>query len=548
MPGSAPSNVGYAAAERHFSKARLNPELLMIEADHDLRNPADMLILERVAKAVFHTSGIAQVQSITRPLGTPLDHTSIPFQISAGSFGQIENLQYQQDRANDLLKQVAEIDKTIGILHQQYSAQQELNAATNDETEKFHETVATVNDLREKIANFDDFFRPLRNYFYWEPHCFDIPVCWAIRSLFDALDGIDALTDELSGVTTSLDKLNAIEPRLLALIPPQIDIQQTNRDLTMTNYATTAGIDDQTADALQNATALGQAFDASKNDDSFYLPPEAFTNSEFLRGLKLFMSPDGKAARMIITHDVDPATPAGISHIDAIKHAAEEAVKGTPLAGANLYLGGTAATYKDIQDSAKYDLMIAGIAALSLILLIMMIITRSLVAALVIVGTVALSLGASFGLSVLVWQDILGIQLYWVVLRAGRHPAAGGGIGLQPAADLPIQGGDRRRIEDGHHPRHGRHRRGGDRRRPGVRLHHGLLRVRRFADSRSDRDHHRPRPAVRHADRALVHDAVHRNASRALVLVAATGAPTSRQPDAAALRNTSRGSSIAPVG
>ena len=416
MPGSAPSNVGYAAAERHFSKARLNPELLMIEADHDLRNPADMIVLERVAKAVFHTPGIAQVQSITRPLGTPLDHTSIPFQISAGNFGQIENLQYQQDRANDLLKQVAEIDKTIGILHQQYSAQQELNTATNDETERFHETVATVQDLRDKIANFDDFFRPLRNYFYWEPHCFDIPVCWAVRSLFDALDGVDALTDELAGVTTSLDKLNAIEPRLLALIPPQINVQQTNRDLTMTNYATTSGIYNQTQDALQNATALGQAFDAAKNDDSFYLPPEAFSNSEFLRGLKLFMSPDGKAARMIITHDVDPATPAGISHIDAIKHAAEEAVKGTPLASANLYLGGTAATYKDIKDSTKYDLMIVAISALSLILLIMLVITRSLVAALVIVGTVALSLGASFGLSVLVWQNILGIQLYWVVL------------------------------------------------------------------------------------------------------------------------------------
>ena len=83
LPARAPANVGYAAAERHFSQARLNPELLMIEADHDLRNPTDMILLERVAKAVFHTDGIAQVQSITRPLGTPLDHTSIPFQISA---------------------------------------------------------------------------------------------------------------------------------------------------------------------------------------------------------------------------------------------------------------------------------------------------------------------------------------------------------------------------------------------------------------------------------------------------------------------------------
>ena len=119
---------------------------------------------------------------------------------------------------------------------------------------------------------------------------------------------------------------------------------------------------------------------------------------------------------MIITHDGDPATPEGISHIDAIRHAAQEAVKGTPLAGSKIYLAGTAATYKDIQDGAKYDLMIAGIAALSLILLIMMFITRSLVAAFVIVGTVALSLGASFGLSVLIWQDIFGIELYWIVL------------------------------------------------------------------------------------------------------------------------------------
>jgi putative drug exporter of the RND superfamily len=416
MPGSAPSNVGYAAAERHFSKARLNPELLMIEADHDLRDPADMILLERVAKAVFHTPGIAQVQSITRPLGTPLDHTSIPFQISAGNFGQIENLQYQRDRANDLLKQVAEIDKTIGILHQQYALQQQLATATHDETQNFHATLDTINQLRDQIANFDDFFRPLRNYFYWEPHCFDIPMCWALRSLFDALDNVDKLSDEFQNLTGSLDKLDALQPQLVALIPPQIDVQQTNRDLNMTNYATNSGIYDQTAQASQNATALGQAFDAAKNDDSFYLPPEAFSNSEFLRGLNLFMSPDGKAARMIITHDVDPATPAGISHIDAIKHAANEAVKGTPLAGANVYLGGTAATYKDISDMVKYDLMIAGIAALSLILLIMLIITRSVVAALVIVGTVALSLGASFGLSVLVWQYILGIELYWVVL------------------------------------------------------------------------------------------------------------------------------------
>ena len=416
MPANAPANIGYAAAGRHFSQARLNPELLMIDADHDLRNSADMIVLERVAKAIFHTKGIAEVQSITRPLGTPLDHSSIPFQISAQSTGQIENLKYQQDRGADLLKQADQINTTIGILKQQYALQQQSAAATAAQTQAFHVTVETITTLRDEIATFDDFFRPLRAYFYWEPHCFNIPACAALRAVFDALDGIDALTDQFGQITGSLDQLNALQPKLLALLPPQIALQQTNRDLILTNYATTSGINDQAAAALQNSTAMGQAFDAAKNDDSFYLPPEVFTNSEFLRGMKMFLSPDGKAARMIITHDGDPATPQGISHIDAIRDSAVEALKGTPLAGTNIYLSGTAATYKDIQEGAKYDLMIAGMTALSLILLIMMFITRSLVAAFVIVGTVALSLGASFGLSVLIWQDIVGMRLYWIVL------------------------------------------------------------------------------------------------------------------------------------
>ncbi|OBK15693.1 RND family transporter [Mycobacterium asiaticum] len=416
MPASAPANVGYAAAERHFSRARLEPELLMVETDHDMRNPASMLILDRIAKAVFHLPGIAQVQSITRPLGTPLTHTSLAFQISAQSANQTENLRYQRDRADDILRQAGELSNSIDILRQQYTLQQELAATTHSEAQSFRDTIAVINDLRDKIANFDDFFRPIRSYFYWEKHCYDIPACFAIRSVLDALDGVDQLSARFEDLTATLDKLDALQPKLVALIPQQIASQQTNHDLTLANYATLSGIYAQTAAAIENSTELGRAFDVAKNDDTFYLPPEVFGNPDFKRGLKLFLSPDGKAARMIITHEGDPATPEGISHIEPIRKAAHEAVKGTPMAEAKFYLGGTAATYKDIQDGATYDLLIAGIAALSLILLIMMMLTRSLVAAIVIVGTVALSLGASFGLSILVWQYIFGIKLYWVVL------------------------------------------------------------------------------------------------------------------------------------
>ena len=416
QPDWAPAKIGYAAAERHFTAARLNPEVLMVETDRDLRTPANMIVLERVAKDVFRTPGVAMVQSITRPLGTPLDHTSLGFAMSAQSSAQVQNLPFQQARADDLLTQIAEISNSITLLQQQYDLQQQAAAATDEQVTAFEETFETVKDLRDKAANFDDFFRPLRNYFYWEPHCFDIPLCAALRSIFDALDGVDKLSDQFGQVTESLNKLNALQPQLLALIPEQIAIQERNKALAQNNAATQAGLLAQAEESLKNSDAMGKAFDEAKDDSTFYLPPEVFDNSEFKRGMKLFLSPDGKAARMIITHDGDPATTQGISHIDPIRQAAEEALKGTPLAGSSIYITGTASGFKDARDMANYDLMIVVIAAVSLILLIMMFVTRSVVAALVIVGTVVLSLGASFGLSVLIWQHLLGIQLYWIVL------------------------------------------------------------------------------------------------------------------------------------
>lgn len=67
IPADLPSNVGYTAAEHHFSTATMNPDILMVKSDHDMRNAGDMIILDRIAKEVFRTPGIAMVQSITRP-------------------------------------------------------------------------------------------------------------------------------------------------------------------------------------------------------------------------------------------------------------------------------------------------------------------------------------------------------------------------------------------------------------------------------------------------------------------------------------------------
>jgi RND superfamily putative drug exporter len=256
----------------------------------------------------------------------------------------------------------------------------------------------------------------MRNYLYWEPHCFDIPVCWSIRSIFDTLDGVDTLSDDLQNLMPDLERLDTLMPQLVALMPAQIATMKSMQHITLTMYQSQKSQQDQQKAMQENQGAMGQAFDESKNDDSFYLPPEVFDNADFKRGLKMFVSPDGHAVRFIISHEGDPATAEGISLIPQIKSAAFEAIKGTPLEGSKIYMAGTASTYKDMQEGSNWDLLVAGIASLCLIFIIMLLLTRAVIASAVIVGTVLLSLGTSFGLSVLIWEHLLGKPLHWLVL------------------------------------------------------------------------------------------------------------------------------------
>jgi putative drug exporter of the RND superfamily len=411
-----PANLGFSAADRHFSQARMMPEILMIESDRDMRNPADFLILNRLAKAVLRIPGISRVQGITRPEGTPIEHTSIPFLLSLQNASMLQDTKYMKARVDDILKQADEMAKMINLTQRQFGLMQQLVATTHHSIGETKEIKVITDELRDHAADFEDTWRPIRSYFYWEKHCYDIPICWSLKSIFESIDSVNELSDKLGDLVKDLDQLDALMPQMVAMFPPMIATMQRSRTMMLTMHSTMSGIFHQMDDISQDANAMGQAFDAAKNDDSFYLPPEVFKNKDFRRAMDSFLAPDGKAARFIISQRGDPGTPEGITRIDRIKTAAAEALKATPLANAKVYVAGTGSTFKDFRDGSKYDLLIAGIAALCLILIIMVIITRSLIAALVIVGTVALSLGASFGLSVLVWQYILGIKLHWMVL------------------------------------------------------------------------------------------------------------------------------------
>ncbi|EUA85404.1 MMPL family protein [Mycobacterium ulcerans str. Harvey] len=115
---------------------------------------------------------------------------------------------------------------------------------------------------------------------------------------------------------------------------------KTMKTMMLTMHSSMSSLYDQMDEMSKNSTAMGKALDAARNDDSFYIPPEVFDNADFKRGLKMFLSPDGHAVRFIISHEGDPASTEGISHVKPIMDEAKQAIKGTPLEGAKIYLAG----------------------------------------------------------------------------------------------------------------------------------------------------------------------------------------------------------------
>jgi RND superfamily putative drug exporter len=416
QPASAPANLGFQAADRHFPKSKLFSEMLMVETDHDMRNSADFISLDRVAKALIRLHGVAMVQGMTRPLGRALEHASIPYLFTTQGSGNGQQLPFNREQNSNTDAQAEIQAHSVAVLRKEIGFFQKVS-------DELHQTVLTVEDLKrvsnemnEEVSNLDDFFRPIKSYFYWEKHCFDIPICWAFRSLWDTIDHIDHLAEDIDKAEISLAEVDKAFPQIIAQLKATADDTEALQLKLVNSYGSADLQSIQTEQTFDDSINVGNDFDKSRSDDYFYIPHEAFDNEDLKAGMKLMMSPDGKAARFIVTHEGDAMGPEGVEHVEQFPDAIKTILKETSLAGARVYIGGSGSNDKDIKQYAMSDLLIAAIAAFVLIFLIMLFITRSLVAALVIPGTVAFSYAGAFGLSILFWQHLVGLHLHWLVL------------------------------------------------------------------------------------------------------------------------------------
>ena len=416
QPHNSAANLGFQAADRHFPKSKLFSEMLMIESDHDMRNSADFISLDRVNRALIRLNGVAMVQGMTRPLGRALEHASIPYLFTTQGSGNGAQLPFNVEQNNNTDAQAKIQDDSVAVLRKEITFFQKVS-------DELHKTVLTIEDLEavsneinDDVSNLDDFFRPIKSYFFWEKHCFDIPICWTFRSVFATVDQIDHLAEDIKYARISLTEVDKTFPKIIEQLKATADDTEALKAKLINSYGSADLQSQSTQQTFDDSINVGNDWDQSRSDDFFYIPHEGFDNEDVKTGEKLMMSPDGKAARFIVTHEGDAMGPEGVEHVEMFPEAIKTILKETSLAGARVYIGGSGSNDKDIKQYATSDLLIAAIAAFVLIFLIMMFITRSLVASFVIPATVAFSYAGAFGLSILLWQHLIGLPLHWLIL------------------------------------------------------------------------------------------------------------------------------------
>lgn len=174
-------------------------------------------------------------------------------------------------------------------------------------------------------------------------------------------------------------------------------------------------IDDLESGLTKAANYLTDLGEISRDPaiSGFYLPPSAFKDDRLVTAASLYLSNDAHTARLFVLDRADANSREAAIRSDAIETAVKRGLAGTDLAGARVELTGNPRFNANLHDLSQSDFRIVASIALVAVFIILIVMLRSVLAPVFLLGSVVLSYAAAMGLAVLFWQMLLGKSLDW---------------------------------------------------------------------------------------------------------------------------------------
>ncbi len=232
------------------------------------------------------------------------------------------------------------------------------------------------------------------------------------NGLDEGASGTKQIANKSSELQTGLTKINDGQGQLLTGLK---DLQEQMGQLQSGLSKSTEGLE-KVSNGLGDAQKYLGELNESKSSEKFYIPKEVLEGEDFQKALNTYMSHDRKTAKMTIILDVNPYSKEAMPIIEEINKTIDGTLNGTELKSAKKAIGGTTARNVDLKEVTGQDFLRTATIMLFGIAIVLLVITRSFLNTIFIIGSLILAYFASLGISEQISAHILNVEsLSWNV-------------------------------------------------------------------------------------------------------------------------------------
>ncbi|MEH7305146.1 MMPL family transporter [Neobacillus drentensis] len=246
------------------------------------------------------------------------------------------------------------------------------------------------------------------------------------------INGMKGLLKGISDLETGLNKLTAGQGKVIAGLPQfsggLSGINDGQKQL-LTGFQDMGSQITQLSDGLtQSADGLNQVSDglnsaqdylaevSKQKQNGFYIPQDVLDSKDFEQALDAYLSKDRKVMTIDLIFSKNPYSNDAIDRVPEIKEAVKRVIKETKLENAKVAVGGVSSMHNDLDSISKADysrtvvLMLVGISIILIILL------RSFIMPLYLIGSLVLTYYTSMAISEKIFVNLLGYSgISWAV-------------------------------------------------------------------------------------------------------------------------------------
>ncbi len=414
------ANRGYRAVNQHFDANHVQPDVVTIEADEDLRDPAGLTAIGRVTGAIMGISGVRMVQSASHPSGMVSKQASLS--ATGGNVG--DRLDQFSDQLTAKGTTFVDLDAAVRDLGSGLDLIQSSTLAgayaIGGVSLAVRLTQQATDKIRARAADIAEIFDPLRSFVGAISDCRTTPVCSSAQEAVQWATSVVGASNKLVEAAEQLAKATVD-----AAASPGVPLPAVLADVS-TEMAQVRGMAVQVRNLLSDARPVPTpelpdylhrlaAVSQGSPGANLYASRRILTDPSMRPTLDQFFSPNGHATRLFVYGTGFEWGDDGALRARSIAAAVTDATEGGTLKPTAVELTGVGPATRDLQDIVGSDLALMVAITLGVILFIAALLLRSPIAGFVVLATILASYACALGASVLIFHRLMHHDLHWSV-------------------------------------------------------------------------------------------------------------------------------------